>query len=502
MSFFPNKSKLNVKNVKLFRTNSKVHWLISGISLFMYQTSADFGQLYAGAINDRGIYGAWYIWVSLFTAGFIPFLFAPLWAKMNFITDNQFILYRFSGIGAKILHLFRALYVGGIVVSFLIAYQLISFSRIIAIIFDFNEGTAKVLCVIILFLYTVANTFNLQLKTDFINAVIFVLTLCGVWYFLSLESGGLSYSISQIAKTMPEKLQLIPKNDFEFNKTLLIYFGIQWWSINLADGGGPEMARFTSTKSLKGAMLAGLTPAVLRIVLIAFFVSIILMSISISGISENGEVNYLTTLFNVLPEYWKIIVGLGLFSLFITSSTSLLRWGGSFVSIDFYKGYANRKSDKYDLLVSILAFLLIVILAYFIAINLSSLEQIIKIVFSISAGVAPVFILRWFWLRINAWSQLAAMISSGVYTIALYALESSYPFLQIYEVKLILITLLVSITWLAVTFLTPKDDKKTLNHFRSILPSRKEIFRRTLIALAFGTALLILLFLTLKLIIR
>jgi len=418
---------------------------------------------------------------------------------MNFITDNQFILYRFSGKAAKILHVFRSLYVGGIVVSFLIAFQVISLSRVLNIVFDFNEFISYTLCLTFLFLYATANSFKLQLKTDFLNAILFVLTLGAVWYFLSKESGGLSHSVQQIIQLRPEAIQVIPKNNIEFNKTLLIYFAIQWWSINLFDGGGPEMARFTSTKSIKAAVLAGLTPPILRIIVICIFVSLTLMSISISGFTENGEVNFLKTVFGILPKYWQIIVALGFFSLFITTSVSLLKWGSSFIVIDFYKGYiAGKTSNKRDVYASILCFIVLISVAYIIVLKQSSLNEIIKIVFSISAGVAPVYFLRWFWLRINAWSQLSAMISSGLYTLILYALEDIYPFLHAFEIKLILVTLLVTITWLVVTFLTPKDDEFTLSNFQSILPTKKEILKRCCAALAFGTFLLTLLFLILN----
>ena len=125
---------------------------------------------------------------------------------------------------------------------------------------------------------------------------------------------------------------------------------------------------------------------------------------------------------------------------------------------------------------------------------MSSLENVIKVVFAISAGVAPVYILRWFWLRINAWSQLSAMIASGVYTLAFNWYVSIYPIqtanFNEYNWQILIVTILTTITWILVTFLTPKDDAITLARFKAILPSRKKILQKTGIALLLGVLLL------------
>ena len=128
---------------------------------------------------------------------------------------------------------------------------------------------------------------------------------------------------------------------------------------------------------------------------------------------------------------------------------------------------------------------------------MSSLESVIKVVFSISAGVAPVYILRWFWLRINAWSQLSAMIASGVYTLAFNWYVSLHPIqtpnFNEYNWQIVTVTLLTTITWIIVTFFTPKDDVNTIARFKEILPPTKEILRKSGIAILLGGFLLVLL---------
>jgi SSS family solute:Na+ symporter len=192
--------------------------------------------------------------------------------------------------------------------------------------------------------------------------------------------------------------------------------------------------------------------------------------------------------------------------MYITTVESLLNWGGSFLTIDFYKTYFRpNQSKKHYAILSFLAMTFICLLAILITRNMTSLESVIKVVFSISAGVAPVYILRWFWLRINAWSQLSAMIASGVYTLAFNWYVSLYPIqtpnFNAYNWQIVTVTILTTITWLIVTFLTPKDDSITLARFKAILPPRKKILQKTGIALMLGVLMLLFLIAMIKTII-
>jgi Na+/proline symporter len=175
-----------------------------------------------------------------------------------------------------------------------------------------------------------------------------------------------------------------------------------------------------------------------------------------------------------------------------------MNWGASFLTVDFYKGYmVKNQSPKHYARFSFFMMVSLSALSIIAAFYIDSLETLIKITFSISAGVAPVFALRWFWLRINAWSQLSAMLSSGVYTLTFYIfLQGRYEeffnqsVLQPYEWRMILVTILTTITWVAVTLLTPKDDAQTLERFKKVLPTKNEILKS--FAIAFLVGLLVL----------
>ena len=175
---------------------------------------------------------------------------------------------------------------------------------------------------------------------------------------------------------------------------------------------------------------------------------------------QGGELSYVSSLFQILPSFVTDLVFLGFFAMFITTAESLLNWGASFLVIDAWVGWFKKQSSTK---ISMLTMVLLSGFSIAVALNVRDLQQLIKITFSISAGVAPVFILRWVWFRINAWSQLSAMLSSGVYTLLYPWFHSRGPW-SVYpmeEARIVWVTLLTSITWIGVTLLT-KNQSDTI----------------------------------------
>ena len=471
---------------------------MAGTSLFMLYASVETAQLYSGIISDQGIWGLWLLWAGMISAAIVPLVFAPLWVKLNLTTDNQFTLYRFSGIGAKVLHQFRAVYVGGIVVAFGLSFQTIAFSRIIQVYFDVSTTNSILITGGILSLFSLKNSFANKFKTDMFHAMLYLVSIAILFYYFNERTGGFTSVIQAIKQYSPDTLSVLPpEGNQNLWNSLYIYLGIQWWSTSTYDGGGPQMARFTATGTKWGAIKAGLSPYIIAMPITIIVIMMALMSFVFSGFSNNGEMDFVTSIFQVVPESLSMIILIGFFALFITSAEATLNWGASFLSVDFYQRYlVKNQTDKHYTRISFLSMLILSIISMFIALNTESLIVLTKITFSISAGVAPVFVLRWFWMRINAWSQLSAMISSGIYTILFYVFEYFNPnyfslsSLTAYEWRLIIVTVLTTITWITVTFSTKKDDNKTIARFLKILPTNKEIIKLFSIALLIGIGLI------------
>ncbi len=488
----------------VFKSSKKTTWFISGISLFMYYVSVEQGQVITGVLAAQGMWGLWIFWSSLLGAFVLPFVFAPLWSKLDFITDNQFLLFRYSGFSAKVLHAFRAFYVGGLVVSMLLSFHVLAFSRVIEIYFQTDKISSILITGFILILFTLKNSFQIKLKTDFFHSLIYFLVLFISFYYLYKTSGGLKLAINNYSHSGPYKLNLLPPSEIKFAWTSWIAFVfIQWWSAQMFDGGGPEMARFTAVKGTRNAILTALFP-ILLYALLSFFVVIMAILVLSFQQTNSGESQFIYTIFKIVPESFKALCLLGFFGMFITTAESQLNWGGSFLTIDLYKKYLNpKKSEKHFQVVSFFSMLLLSLCCVIIALNIDSLQGLLKLVFSISAGVAPVYILRWFWYRINAWSQLSAMISSGVYTLLFPFFFNKnnivYGF-AFEEARLIVVTVLTSLTWLIVTFLTKKDEDEIIERMKKIIPDKKTIVTQFALAFGMGLGVLLLVLLIWKLI--
>ena len=251
---------------------------------------------------------------------------------------------------------------------------------------------------------------------------------------------------------------------FPVNKwNLLVLLLVQTWSVNLFDGSGVEAQRFFATKNKKETWKVAVIYSVLSLLFSLIFVLTIYLGATKLGSPSmlDNEMFILSYLKDGVPMWFLPFVAIAFFAAFITTFDGLLNWGASFLTIDGYKTYLRPKASKNRLtIISILSMLIIVATSLLITYFNTSLTELIKAFFSISAGVAPVFVIRWFWMRINGWSQLAAMIGSGVYTLiyqnfikstSLEVAWQQVTTLNTYSMQLIFVTFLTTITWLMVT---------------------------------------------------
>jgi Na+/proline symporter len=481
-------------NLAIFHADKKVAWWVSGLSLYMFYLSVDQGQLLTGIIANHGMSGMWMIWAGWLGTFVIPLVFAPMWQKMDFLTDNQFLLYRFPGKSGRFLHLFRAIYVGGLVVSLSLCFHVLGFARVLEVFLNIPYSTAVGFTGLILALFSLKNVFNLKIKMDVFHAVLYFISLVIIIGALLLNTNG-SEDFLNFFQLHPEKAQLIPSAD-NINEwfALFVFVGIQWWSCYLFDGGGPEMARFTAVKGKRNAILTGLLPIFISFILSFVMMGLIFLLLGRSNNTINPDLYYVKSIFDVVPEVFQGFVVLGFFGMFISTAESLLNWGGSFLTIDVVKGYIKpRITEKQLRYVSFGSMLLLSIGATCFAFAIDSLQTLVKITFSIAAGVAPVYILRWIWFRINAWSQLSAMLGSALFTLLYPYFHDVLPFknFPMEESRVLVVTMLTTITWISITFLTTNKSMEVRLKMMPILQSRKLFVKRLLFAIGLGAVFLV-----------
>jgi Na+/proline symporter len=453
----------------------------------MHYLSVDQGQLVTGIIAEHGMSGMWMIWAGWLGIFVIPLVFAPLWRKMDFMTDNQFLLFRFPGKSGRFLHQFRAIYVGGLVVALMLCFHVIGFARITAIYFDISQQNALFLTGGILCLFALKNVFDLKLKMDALHAVLYFISLVVIVISLWNLTGS-KEDFFTFFKQNPDKKSLLPTSENSWF-SLFVFLGIQWWSCYLFDGGGPEMARFTAVKNTQSVILTGLLPIAISFVASFILIGHILLILGLKSNQVNPEIHYVDSVFQVIPVALKPIVLLGFFGMFITTAESLMNWGASFLTVDIVKGnLLPTITEKQLRNISFIIMFLLSFLSVVFAFYVDNLQSLIKLTFSIAAGVAPVYILRWIWFRINAWSQLSAMLSSAVFTLLYPTIHDLIP-LKTYpmaESRVLVVTLLTTLVWILVTFLTTNQSAEVRLKMLPILGSRISFVKRFAVAISLG----------------
>lgn len=477
------------KEHDLFSSNS--NWVINAVSLFAVNTSFYSALLYSGVFIENGIQGLWLFWSFVLFTGLVPFVFAPLWSRLQFITDNQFILLRFSGFSAKVLHVFRAAYLGMIIIPILISFQLIMILKINDAVFQMKQSWLLVILVALLLLLTWKNSLKSNLKFDVFNASIVLI--------------GLMISAIYLACQTDHQLNRDFSSAFPEHGAIYFFLVLQCISVSLFDGGGTESQRFIHLKSPQNAWKTAALYVFLSSLFSLLIAGILIMSDGLDQPSIEGdqELYILYYLRSETPEWLFVLILAGILGSFLSTFQGFLNWGGGLITKDLLQTYVlTDLSSKKEFFSGKIAMLSIALISALVTLYYDDLYSLITFFFSISAGVAPVFILRWFWYRMNAWSQLSAMLSSGFYTVLyswflnkLYFFDHLKSALSVneYFIQLLFVTICTTITWLGVTFLTRADSDETINTFKHTLRLQSGYLKATIFkSLIFGMVMLFL----------
>ena len=471
------------------------NWILSGISLFMAFVSADHGQLLYEVLQKNGIWGLWYYWSSLIGVFIVPLVFAPIWHRLQLVSDNDFIALRFSGTGAKVLQIFRAYYVGLLIVMILLSFHVLAFSKVLIAFFEIDKNNALLITGICLFIYSLKNSFSLKIKTDLLHYIFYFSALLVLGIYVYYESGGISHTIAQIREHRPEIIRVLPKAEAEWFYSFVFIF-VQWWAVQTFDGGGQEMLRFRSVKTPKAAVLTGLV----NIILTFFSGIILILLVLMIFATTNQEVqDFNKAIVHILPGYLHPLIIVAWFGLFISSCESLLLWGAGFWSKDLYQRIFSKQREVVPPFFVLASMVFLAIMAILIAFNAENLESIIRWFFALSAGVAPIFILRWVWMRINAWTQLTAMATVPFLNLLFNFFDFSkvFPYYETetgaYVWRMIILTIITLSISFTVMFLTPKDKAEHLARFKERVGDMSYFWRRMILAVVLGFIYFILL---------
>ena len=463
----------------LFYTKNERWWLI-GFSMLMASSIMIEPQLICAALVKGQLSDMWLYWSAIIGSSFSVSFFAHLWRKVPVKTENEFLFFRYSGKGAMILHSFRSLYLGLLVIPFLISFSILAFSKIVCFIIGIELRVAIILATLLLVLLTFFNSLKSRLRIDFVLFIVFMTLFCIISFSLFNHTGGVSH-LAATVQSSKINFSIIPSIGSKTFNAFIVFILVQWWSASILDypdmNGQKLMATNSSNDLVKSVFLPSLFLILFRVVL--FTLPFLAVCYGFTNGITDSELAFTNLFVKVLPS-WMLVLVVVLFLIpFISLAQNMQNWGGSLLIENFYKHAINpRVSDGKAKIMGIVAMIYIVVVAGCISIYAENLVGITKYLFAITAGVGPVFMLRWYWWRINAWSQLSAMVAALVYPPILDALfehnavvnhfitsiEHTYN-IEYYPFKIIILTIVVCTTWLLVTFLTAPTDSKTLETF-------------------------------------
>ena len=484
-------SKRSSKNTsEYFLSGRTLPWWLLGLSMVATTFSTDTPNLVTDIVRTNGVSGNWVWWVFLLTGLLTVFIYAKLWRRSDVATDMEFYELRYSGKAGRFLRGFRSVYLGIIFNVLAMAGVTLAAIKIGAIMLDLSAIETVLYAGGVTLIFSTAGGFRGVVYTDFI---LFFTAMAGsigaAIYLVNLpEVGGVSSIMSNEA--ISEKISMFPDlSDKETLWTLLIIpFAVQWWSSwypGAEPGGGGYIAqRMLAAKNENHALGATLFFNVMHYALrpwpwiIVALASLIVypdlasLSEAFPNISEDklGQDLAYPAMLTLLPTGLLGLVLASLISAYMSTISTHLNWGSSYVVNDFYLQLINKNASQKELVnVRRFSVVILMIISSVIAILLTNALQLFDIILMFGAGTGSIFILRWFWWRINAWSEIAAMLSSGIISIALTN-ESLFNLIFNDDgfpayMKFPFIVLVTTSIWLIVTFITPADEKETLIKF-------------------------------------
>ena len=488
--------KSSQSSKEYFLSGRTLPWWLLGLSMVATTFSTDTPNLVTDIVRQNGVSGNWVWWIFLLTGLLTVFVYAKLWRRSDVNTDMEFYELRYSGWAGRFLRGFRSVYLGIIFNVMAMAGVTLAAIKIGAIMLDISALETVLYAGGVTLVFSSVGGFRGVVYTDFILFFTAMIGAVGAAYYLVNlpEVGGMSGILSN--ELVSSKVSIFPDLSDEYTlwTLLVIPLAVQWWSSwypGAEPGGGGYIAqRMLAAKSENHALGATLFFNILHYALrpwpwILVALASLIIFPDLDSIRETfpnvvedkiGHDLAYPAMLTLLPSGLLGFVLASLVSAYMSTISTHLNWGSSYVVNDFYKQLINKNASEKELVnVGRVSVVILMIISSIFAIALTNSYQLFDIILMFGAGTGSIFILRWFWWRINAWSEIAAMLSSGLISI-LFANEKiasaifNENFIEPYF-KFPVIVLITTIVWLLVTFMTkPDDDQKLIEFYKKTRP--------------------------------
>lgn len=482
---------------EFFLSGRNMPWWLLGVSMVATTFSADTPNLVTDIVRKQGVSGNWVWWAFLLTGMLTVFVYAKLWRRSELTTDLEFYEMRYSGKPAAFLRAFRALYLGVFFNVVIMATVSLAAIKIGGVMLGLSPIETLLLASVVTVIYSSLGGLKGVLLTDFFQFFIAMAGSIGAAiYILDMpEIGSLNNLLTH--PNVSDKLNFLPDfNDWNLIIPLLIMpLAIQWWATwypGAEPGGGGYIAqRMLSAKDEKNAIGATLFFNIAHYamrpwpwIIVALASLIIFPQISDLGVAfpnipadKLGDDLAYSAMLTFLPTG---LIGLVLASLIAAVMSTLsthLNWGSSYVVNDFYLRFLKpNATDKELVMVGRVSTVLLMVFAAILALALSNALEAFNILLQIGAGTGLIFILRWFWWRINAYTEIFAMFISFIVAIFFEVINPKVGWILIPEnqayLKLLYGVGITTVGWVLVTLFTkPENDEILLSFYRKVRPA-------------------------------
>ena len=476
---------------EFFLSGRDVPWWLAGTSMVATTFAADTPLAVTGFVAANGIAGNWLWWNFVMSGMLTVFLYARLWRRAGVMTDVEFAELRYSGKPATFLRGFRALYLGLPINCIIMGWVNLAMVKILEVTLGIDKKRA-ILIVVGMLLFTafyttisglwgvlVTDLFQFVLKMGMVIVLaILAVKAVGGMDQLAMKIGALDAASGRTGS----RLAFFPDLHSAWMPalTFFVYMAVNWWASwypGAEPGGGGYIAqRIFSAKDERHGLLATLWFNIAHYALRPWpWILTALASLVLYPELVDKESGYIRTLMDpsVFPVYLRGFMLAAFAAAYMSTIGTQLNWGASYVINDFYRRFAVRdKGERHYVIISQVVTMLLMVISLIVTLNLESIGGAWKFLLVIGAGTGPVLLLRWFWWRMNGWSEIAAMLTATVVSIFLQLVvkwNSDDPRQFAY---LMLTTVgITTAVWVAVTMITgPEPREKLLAFYTKVRP--------------------------------
>ena len=488
------KRRASRDTAEFFLSGRNVPWWLAGTSMVATTFAADTPLVVTGLVARNGIAGNW-LWWNLLASGMLTvFFYARLWRRAGVMTDIEFSELRYAGPPAAFLRGFRALYLGLLINCIILGWVNLAMAKILQLVFSISKGEALWIVVGLIVLTSAISTLSGLwgvLVTDLFQFVIkmgmvIVLAVVAVDAVGGIEAMKAKLAVIDRVRAASGSrgsvLSFVPEVGSAWMPmlTFFVYIAVNWWATwypGAEPGGGGYVAqRMLSAKDEKHSLLATLWFNIAHYAVRPWpWILVALASLILFPGLKDPEAGYIRVMIDYLPSSLRGLMVAAFAAAFMSTIATQLNWGASYLVNDFYRRFVRRDaSEPHYVLASRLATALLTVISAAVAFRIESIGGAWKLLIITGAGTGAVLLLRWYWWRINAWSEVAAMITAFVVSVLLQTvggLDSDRP---LDFARIVLVTVAVTtVVWLVVTFATrPEMDATLVAFYRRTRPSR------------------------------